>query len=71
MTDDLPYVPLRWWEMLMVRALARSPRINRVLIEQIVPWDDDEDTEDDEPVDLVTQLEALYQGPSAEDEVRG
>lgn len=53
-----PLVPLRWYEVLMLRLLASSPRIERILLEQYVP-----ETE----CDFVSQLEALYHGPSADD----
>lgn len=54
-----PFVPLRWYELLMLRFLVRSPRIAGIIVQQHTP----------EPGqrDLVSQLEALYQGPSAGD----
>ncbi len=51
-----PLVPLRWYELLMLRLLASSPRIERIMVEQVTP----------EP-DFIRQLEELYQAPSAED----
>ncbi len=52
-------MPLRWYELLMLRFLVRSPRIAGIIVQQHTP----------EPGqrDLVSQLEALYQGPSAKD----
>lgn len=59
MTRRTPYVPLRWYELWLLRFLSSSPRINRILVEQVV--------HDDAPEhDLVQQLESLYQGPSAD-----
>jgi len=55
-----PYIPLRWYELWMLRFLSRSPRIYRILVQQVV-------YNDDAPEDgLVQQLEALYHGPSAD-----
>lgn len=68
-----PYTPLRWYEHLLLRFLVRSPRIERILVEQAVP-EDDEDDDYPEDVDddrhecaLRAQLEDLYHGPSAGD----
>jgi hypothetical protein len=64
-----PYIRLRWYEDLLLRFLASSPRIERIIVQQVVP----DDTYPDEgpyagaPVDFVSQLEALYHAPSAED----
>lgn len=61
MSSPHPIVPLRWYELWMLRFLSRSPRIQRIQIFQTSP----------EPVapapnrGFVQQLEALYQGPSA------
>lgn len=63
MTRRDPYIPLRWYELWMLRFLSRSPRIHRILVQQIVYDDAPED-------DLVQQLEALYQGPSAETQAK-
>jgi hypothetical protein len=54
-----PYIPLRWYELLLLRFLSHSPRIHRILVQQVIY--------DDAPEDgLVQQLEALYHGPTAE-----
>ena len=59
MTQPEPYVPLRWYELWLLRFLSRSPRIHRIVVQQIVP--------DDAPEhDFVQQLESLYQGPPAD-----
>ncbi|MFZ9656507.1 MAG: hypothetical protein ACO29V_12700 [Limnohabitans sp.] len=60
-----PLVPLRWYELMLLRFLLRSPRIARIIVQQPVP-------ENDPPyeganLDYVSQLEALYHGPSAGD----
>jgi hypothetical protein len=60
-----PYIPLRWYEIALLRLLLRSPRIERIIVQQLVP-------EDDPPyegvqLDYVSHLEALYHGPSAGD----
>jgi hypothetical protein len=56
-----PIVPLRWYELWMLRFLSRSPRIQRITIYQASL----------EPVapaqpDFVNQLEALYEAPPAQ-----
>jgi len=58
-----PLMPLRWYEHCLLRWLVRSPRISRIIVEQHVP-EPYEGTE----VDFVSQLEALYHGPSAGDD---
>ena len=59
---------LRWWEVRLLEFLAKSPRINRILVE-VFPPDDDVD-DDRHEADLRQQLEALYHSPSAWDEYR-
>ena len=52
-----PLRPLRFYELWLLRFLARSPRIERILIEQRAV---------DEPaLDYTAYLESLYQAPSA------
>ncbi len=65
--SNRPYIPLRWYEDLLLRFLVRSPRIERILIEQPVPDDDYPEDVDDERHEcaLRAQLEDLYHGPSA------
>lgn len=65
--SNRPYIPLRWYEDLLLRFLVRSPRIERILIEQPVPDDAYPEDVDDERHEcaLRAQLEDLYQGPSA------
>ena len=53
-----PLVPLRWYELWMLRFLVQSPRIYRIVVEQRIP-------------DPISQLEALYSGPSAADKGQG
>jgi hypothetical protein len=53
-----PLVPLRWYEIWMLRFLVQSPRIYRIVVEQRIP-------------DPISQLEALYSGPSAADKGQG
>lgn len=61
-----PLVPLRWWEHWMLQLLLRSPRIERIIVQQPVP-----EPYEGQPVDFVTELEALYHGPSADEEEQG
>ena len=56
-----PLVRLRWWEHLLLRFLVRSPRIERILVQQVVP-----EPYEGHPIDYVSQLEALYHAPSAD-----
>jgi hypothetical protein len=60
---------LRWWEQWLLELLAKSPRINRIVVEVIPPEDDEPDDVDDarHEADLRNQLEWLYHGPSAGD----
>lgn len=58
-----PLVPLRWWEHWMLQLLLRSPRIERIIVQQLVP--EDEPPYEGEQLDYVSHLEALYHGPSA------
>lgn len=62
MSSPHPIVPLRWYELWMLRFLSRSPRIQRI---QIFQTSYDPVTPSPEH-GLVQQLEALYQGPSAD-----
>ena len=60
-----PYIPLRWYELALLRLLLRSPRIERIIVQQLIPEDD---TPHEGPqLDYVSHLEALYHGPSAEE----
>jgi hypothetical protein len=58
-----PYIPLRWYELALLRFLLRSPRIERIIIQQLIPEDDI--PYEGEQLDYVSHLEALYHGPSA------
>ena len=60
MTSPYPIVPLRWYELWMLRFLARSPRIDRILVQQYC------EDEDDPTLDYIPYLEELYQAPSAD-----
>jgi hypothetical protein len=60
-----PYIPLRWYEIALLRFLLRSPRIDRIVVQQRLPEDDPPYA--GEQLDYVSHLEALYQGPSAEE----
>ena len=60
-----PYIPLRWYELALLRLLLRSPRIERIIVQQLVP--EDEPPYEGEQLDYVSHLEALYHGPSAGD----
>jgi len=65
--SNRPYIPLRWYELALLRFLVRSPRIERIHVEQPVPEDAyPEDVDDDRhQCALRAQLEDLYHGPSA------
>lgn len=64
--NNHPYIPLRWYEHLLIELLIKSPRISRIVIEQhVVPLEDEDSLEAD--VELFEHLENLYHGPSAED----
>lgn len=59
------YEPLRWWEDLVLFFLARSPRIERIVVTQRAPaTEDDEDEELDDthhfPQACAEFLENLY-----------
>lgn len=60
-----PYIPLRWYEIALLRFLLRSPRIDRIVVQQRLPEDDP--PYEGEPLDYVSHLEALYHAPSASD----
>lgn len=60
-----PLIPLRWYELVLLRLLLRSPRIDRIIVQQHVPEDDC--PYEGASLDYVSQLEALYHGPSAGD----
>lgn len=71
--SERPLVPLRWYEVLLLRFLANSPRIVQIHVMQHSP-DGDEDPESDlSPRDrqrreeYIDYLEALYHGPSSWD----
>lgn len=55
-----PVTPLRWYELWMLRFLARSPRIYRIIVQQL------SETSERAPLDYVPYLEELYQSPSAD-----
>lgn len=64
-------IKLRWYEDFLLWLLIRSPRIDRITVEQFPagysPEDDDPDDELDDPeLDFIPFLEHLYRGPSAE-----
>lgn len=75
--------PLRWWEDLLLFFLARSPRIERIVITQRVPgaalpddWDSPEDDPDEEeevddanhfPQACAEFLENIYRRSPGED----
>jgi hypothetical protein len=61
MRSDRPFIRLRWYEDLMLRFLARSPRIRRIIVEQDTP-------EASYPLDYIPYLERMYRasGPSEE-----
>jgi len=67
MSDRLD-LGLRWWEQWLLERLAKSPRINRIVVELPADPEDDYDDVDDErhEADLRQQLEWLYHGPEAE-----
>jgi hypothetical protein len=54
-----PLTPLRWYELWMLRFLSRSPRIERILVEQRA-------AEYDRHLDYTSYLETLYHAPAAE-----
>jgi hypothetical protein len=61
-----PVAPIRWYEHLLLRLLARSPRIHRLIVVQEVP---DEAPVLPEPVDFPAYAEYLnlmYYSPSAD-----
>ena len=61
---------LRWWEQWLLERLAKSPRINRIVVElppDPYPEDDYDDVDDERfEADLRQQLEWIYHGPEAE-----
>jgi len=61
MRSDRPFVALRWYEDWMLRFLAHSPRIRRIIVEQDAPASP-------QGLDVVPYLERLYRasGPSEE-----
>jgi hypothetical protein len=62
-----PYIPLRWYETALLRFLLKSPRIDRIIVQQNVIEDDDDVDDEQYECALRAQLEDLYQGPSAEE----
>lgn len=69
-----PLVPLRWYEVLLLRFLANSPRIEQIYVMQDPPEDEaPEDAGELNPRDqqrreeYINYLEAMYQGPSSAD----
>lgn len=67
MRSKRPDVGLRWWEVRLLEFLAKSPRINRIVVEVFPPDDEYDESLDDErhEASLRQQLEWLYHGPSA------
>lgn len=65
---------LSWYENLLLWLLIRSPRIDRIVVEQFhprpgpTPEDDDGPDEalDDPELDFIPFLEQMYRGPSAD-----
>jgi hypothetical protein len=65
-TDYHPVAPIRWYEHLLLRFLARSPRIQRLIVVQEVL---EETARLPEPVDYpayAEYLNLLYYSPSAD-----
>lgn len=68
MAQSRPLHPLRWYEHLALFLLAQSPRIGRILVEQLSPEGADDEPLDDPPRaydDVVHYLESMYEAPSA------
>jgi hypothetical protein len=64
--------PLRWYEILLLKFLAHSPRIYRITVTQIDPPEDDYDDEAEETIDdVVSHLEEMYHAPSTDDRREG
>ncbi len=61
--------PLHWYERLLIRLLARSPRIDQILIVQM-PGETAADRQQNMAAMRMqmaaNQLEQLYQGPAAD-----
>ena len=61
--------PLRWYERLAIRFLARSPRIDQILIVQM-PGETAAERQHNltrlQQQQVIGQLEHLYQGPAAD-----
>ena len=67
MSDRLD-LGLRWWEQWLLERLAKSPRINRIVVELPADPDPEDDVDDERHEnDLRQQLEWLYHGPSADE----
>ena len=67
MNTERPIVPIRWYEHLLLRFLARSPRIHRLIVVQAVC--DEPPLHLPEPVDIpayAEYLNLLYYSPSAD-----
>ena len=64
-----PLVPLRWYEVLLLRFLANSPRIEQIYVMQDPPEDAGELNPRDQQrrEEYINYLEAMYQGPSSAD----
>jgi hypothetical protein len=68
----MPKPRLHWYEDLMLLALARSPRIHRIMVELETSGSEtsadeaDDDELDDPEFDFVPFLEHLYRSPSAD-----
>ena len=64
-----PLVNLRWYERLLLKFLSRSPRIERITIEQVVH--DPSRRDKASALDYTAYLESLYKAPSASDTRHG
>ena len=64
MPRSKPRLRLRWYEDLLLAWLARSPRIERIVVEQRVPPEADPYVR--VTPEAVRRLEALYQDASEE-----
>jgi hypothetical protein len=53
--------PLRWYEVLLIKLLVRSPRIDQIHVVQLIRPDGN----DPSKKEVISQLERLYQSPDA------
>jgi hypothetical protein len=63
-----PHIRLRWYEHLLFRFLSRSPRIEYIVVQQVVRRGVDPLSH--KSVGYVEQLEALYRSSSADEHPR-